>query len=110
MAVKVFCSACDTFIKDVETGQLQKLTGNEKCDECGDKIRELYKILDDKIKDFITEIDRKLVLVKKKFDGLDAAHGKFLGDAQSLHRTTKVELDTHLQSILQAKSTRLGDK
>ena len=46
MAVRVFCSACDEFIKDVEAGELQRLTGKEKCEDCGKKIRELSKELD----------------------------------------------------------------
>ena len=106
MAVKVYCSACDLFIKDVEATDLGKLTGKEKCEECGEKIRTLYKVLDDKVKEYTDFIDTRHVQAKKKFDNLDAAHGKFIADAQSLLKTTRAELDTHLQNILVGRTTK----
>jgi len=107
MAVKVHCSACDIFIKDVEANELNKLTGNEKCEECGEKIKDLYKILDDKIKEYNDTINKRHEQAKRKFDNLDASHQKFLADAQSLLKTTKVQIDTHLQSILVGRGTKV---
>ncbi len=103
MAVKVFCSACDKFIKNVDGVELQKLTGKEKCEECGKKIQELYQVLDEKVKHYNAELDQMLGLAKKKYSTFDAAHSKFLADAQSLYTTTKAEIDSQLQNILEGK-------
>ena len=103
MAVKVFCSACDAFIKDVDIQELQKLTGKEKCTDCGKKIQELYQFLDARIAKFNTDIENSVSQAKKKFGTLDAAHNKFYSDGQSFYKTTRAEIDSHLQSILEGK-------
>jgi len=100
MAIKVFCNICEKFIKNAEQSEFQKLTGNEMCTECGEKVKGLYQILDEKIKDYTAELERKLFQAKKKFATLDATHAKFTADAQSLYTTTKAELDSQIQNIL----------
>ncbi len=106
MAVKVHCSACDVFIKGVDGAEISKLTGKEKCVECGEKIRALYKDLDEGIDNYKKTMEKKLQQLTKKIDGLDAVYNKFISDAHSLHRTTKAELDTHLQNILVGRTTK----
>ena len=103
MAVKVFCSACDEFIKDVDIAELQKLTGKEKCTDCGKKFAELYQLVDKLIKDYTAEIEKMLGQAKKKYSTLDEVHNKFHSSAQSLFTTTRAEIDSHLHSILEGK-------
>ncbi len=103
MAVRVFCSACDEFIKDVEAGELQRLTGKEKCEDCGKKIKELYQSLDVHHKEYVAELEKKYAAAKRKYSNLDQVHNKFHADAQSLYTTTRAELDSHLNSILEGE-------
>jgi len=104
MAVKVYCSACDVFIKNADVQELKVLTGKEKCVDCGKKIEELYQFVDTRIANFNKDIENRLGRIKKKFNTLDTIANKFHTDAQSLYTTTRAELDSHLQSILEGKS------
>ncbi len=100
MAIKVFCNICEKFIKNAEQPEFQKLTGKEMCTDCGEKVKGLYQVLDERIKDYNADLEKKLAFTKKKFATLDAAHAKFHADAQSLYTTTKAELDSQIQNIL----------
>ena len=103
MAIKVFCSICEKFVKKAEQFEFQKLTGKEMCEDCGKKINGLYQVLDEHIKQYNAELEKKLGLVKKKFSTLDAAYDKFHADARSLYTTMKAELDSQLRNIIEGE-------
>ena len=57
MAVKVHCSICEKFIKNVEQYDFQKLTGEEICKKCGDRVSKVYGELDGLIGESTKEIE-----------------------------------------------------
>ena len=103
MAVKVFCGICEKFIKNVEEFELQRLTGKETCEECGDKVRELYQVFDKLIEDCKAEVEKSLAQTKKKFSTLDATYDRFCANIQSIRTTTRAEIDSQLQNVLTDK-------
>jgi uncharacterized Zn finger protein (UPF0148 family) len=100
MSVKTFCSICESFIKDVEANELQKLTGKEICAGCGAKVKESQAFLSESIAKYKTEIEKMLSEAKKKFGSLDAAYSRFMSDGTSLYKTTEAELKARLENIL----------
>lgn len=104
MAVKVYCSACDVFIKNADVQELKVLTGKEKCEDCGKKIQALYQVVDERVAHYNAELEQRLDTAKRKFATLDKAHNRFYTDGKSLYSTVKAELDAHLENILEGKS------
>ena len=100
MAIKTFCSICERFIKNVETNEIQRLTGKEICPDCGVKVKESQAFLDISIKTYKVEIEKMLSEAKKKFGSLDASHNKFISDATGLYKTTEAELKRRLEDVL----------
>lgn len=96
MAIKVFCQSCEKFIKNAEEHEFQKLTGKEMCVECGDKVKQVYKSLDDKIKEFNAYIEKTGNLTK-------TAYTSFHAQAQSLYTTTRAEIDAEMRNILEGE-------
>ena len=46
MAIKVFCDACETFIRNARDDELSDLKGGVICPDCEGKINELFTFLD----------------------------------------------------------------
>jgi len=44
--IKLFCKACHGYIKQIEPIQAGKLTGDEVCEECGQKMESAIEELD----------------------------------------------------------------
>ena len=42
MAVKIFCNACQRFIRDAKAHELSELKGTEICQECEGRIKGLW--------------------------------------------------------------------
>lgn len=100
MAVKVNCSICDKFIKNVEPYEFQKLTGKEICEDCGKKVREVYTELDDmviKAKKNLEETQRKST---RTMDVLLKSVKRYTDELQSFHTTRKAEIDNRMKDIL----------
>jgi Skp family chaperone for outer membrane proteins len=101
MAVKVCCSICDTFIKDVLENEIGKLNGREICDECGRKVSTVLKQLDDLEKKHVDEIQKAHAKAVQRYKKLDTDYRKFMTDSKDLYFRARQELNDTLKDILE---------
>lgn len=100
MAVKVHCSVCEKFIKDIHGKDISALTGKEICSECGDKIDGLFKNMEDAVADFIAKSKVEYEELQKRMVALTKAHSKYESDAKSLLTTMSAELRRRQRDLL----------
>ena len=100
MAVKVHCSICDKFIKDVDNYDFQKLTFQEICKKCGERVDNVYGKLDQ----MVSELEKDILDKKKRMtvvtNAFNDAIKRFSVDLQSFHTTRRAELDSRMKDIL----------
>jgi len=100
MAVKIHCSICDKFIKEIDSYDFQKLTGEEICTKCGKKVSEVYSELDGMVDAF----KKELALKQKRMDQITGAFKhtikKYEDFINSFKTTRTAELDNRMKDIL----------
>ena len=104
MAVKVHCSVCDVFIKNVEPFELQKLTGKEICADCAKKIADTMKVLDTSQKEYLAQIEKLHKEAKSKYMKLDEIYNHFSAQAKDMLVRMRAELEDMIQRVLSKDS------
>ena len=100
MAVKVFCQICETFIKDVENYDFQKLTGKELCVDCGKRVKDSFDVLEKAIENFKKTLGKEHARMTTQYKALDGVYKKYTENIQSLYVTTNAELKRRMEDIL----------
>jgi len=59
MAVKIFCNACQSFIKNATKNDLNTLTGDEICSSCETRINTMFVDVEKSARRGIVQIERK---------------------------------------------------
>jgi len=59
MSVKIFCNACQRFIKDASKNDLNILTGQEVCQDCEQKVKSAFDEVEKVARRGIVQIERK---------------------------------------------------
>ena len=59
MAVKIFCNACQKYIKDATKNDLNGLTGQEGCVDCQQKVKTAFDDVEKVARRGIVQIERK---------------------------------------------------
>jgi len=103
MAVKVHCSICDKFIKDVDNYEFQKLTGKEMCNKCGAKVSGMYQKIDNLKDDFAKEAILIQQRMKKTTESFNKVMERYSKDIASFYTTRTAEIDSRMQDILEGK-------
>ena len=98
MAVKIYCSICERYIKNAGDDEISKLTGKEICSTCSKKMSDLKSYIDSKIEGYEKDLMKMLSDAKKKFGELDKVHNKFFSEARSLQTTLKAEINSRMGS------------
>ena len=57
MAVKIFCNACQRFIRDAKAHEISELRGTEICQECETRIQGLFADVEKTAKRGIVKIE-----------------------------------------------------
>jgi len=57
MGVEISCEVCRKFIRSVEVGNVESITGDEICNDCDRKIQQLYVDLDGVISKYRSKLD-----------------------------------------------------
>jgi len=100
MAVKVFCSICDRFIKDVDNSEFGRLDGREICTDCGGKVDEIFADLNKGVADFKKALAEKHADMSKRYASLKKGHDRFEADIKSLYTSMSAELNRRKEDIL----------
>ena len=100
MAVKVHCNICEKFIKDVDKYDFQKLTGEEICTKCGEKVNKTYGKLDNMVAELEKDIADKTKRVKVVTNAFNDSVKRFSDELKSFHTTRRAELDSRIKDIL----------
>ena len=100
MAVKVHCSICDKFIKDVSNHEFQRLTGEEICEGCGKKVKSVYGKLDKLVSDSEKEIEESRKKMLKITGAFNEIIKKYTDHVKSFHTTRTAEIDSKMRDIL----------
>jgi len=72
MAIKIFCSSCEQFIRNASPSEISNLTGQEICENCANKQSE-----------YIVSIEKAATRAHRKID--DAIH-RFSADCEEAKR------------------------
>ena len=100
MAVKIVCSMCQVFIKDVQTNEINRITGKEICKGCVAKLDEAHGFITTSIKQFKQDLEELVAEAKKNFNMLDAVYKKFINEITGLQTTTTAEIKKRLEDVL----------
>jgi hypothetical protein len=76
MAVKIFCNACQQFIRDAKTSEIASLKGTEICKDCDGRMNQL-----------LIEIEK--------------AHGRAIQNINSARDTAKAEIEEAKRRVIQ---------
>jgi len=67
MAVRLYCSICEKFVKRLTEIETKKITGKELCDDCSKKIADIYANLDSAEAKYQKEVRDKFVDLSQEF-------------------------------------------
>ena len=68
MAVKLFCNACQQFIRDIDGKELGTLHGDEICESCKSHIESVFNDVDKVSRQGIVRIERARDDIKAKLE------------------------------------------
>ena len=57
MSIKLHCTACEKFIKDLSENETKKTTGKELCDGCATKIKSIFADIEKAAADYHKNLD-----------------------------------------------------
>jgi len=100
MAVKIECSICGVFIKQVEPYEFQKLTGKEFCKDCGDKVNGVYRELDKLVDDLLKDVADKKKAITVLYNSSNEKMKRLTEELHSFHTTRKSELDHRMKEVI----------
>ena len=103
MAVRVHCSICEKFVRNVEQYDFQKLTGHEICKKCGERVSKVYGELDKLVTDSTKEIEEHRKKMAKVTGAFNEIVKKYTENIKSFHITRTAELDNRMKDILKGE-------
>ena len=101
MAVKVFCSICEKFIKDVPENEIGTLNGREICEPCGKKVSTILSELDTLKGKHDEELKKAHATAMQKYKRLEGDYVKYSTKANDLYFRAQQELKDTLKDILE---------
>lgn len=101
MAVKVYCSMCDSFIKDVHNSDFRELTGKEICGNCAGFIRDFRAEVEGVISTQRKQISEEHDKMNRRYATLRKAHDKYDAELNSKLATLTATLDRRLEELLE---------
>lgn len=66
MAVRLYCSVCEKFVKKLTEIETKKIRGNELCVDCSKKIADIYANLDSAEAKYQQEVRDKFVALQQE--------------------------------------------
>ena len=100
MAVKTFCSMCDTEIASVVGDALKNLTGSEICSFCREHLKKTRAGMEEEKDNFLKKIEEYKISISKVYKTAMAEFEKSITKCHSLYSTRQAEIDNRLKKLM----------
>lgn len=106
MSVKLYCNACEKFLKEMDEKETRSITGKELCKSCEERINQAFKGIDNAQKKYQSEIDALYNEVKKEYNKFASLHLQKKSQVNIILSNVRPEIEKLVQEIFKNRKTR----
>jgi len=110
MALNITCRVCGAFIKEVPIDKVSTITGKELCVLCDEKIKKIYKEIDELQKDTIVKVNEVWDKAREELKQVETFRQRIIHRCEALFNQKAAEVDTVIQNILEGKKKKEAPK